>query len=67
MHQSGRVFTAPSMRLRPHSGTHSTPPIAASAVARKDSPEPAGAWSTRMNHWSTARKTIGVLERQQCG
>jgi hypothetical protein len=66
MHQSGRDSTAPRMRLRPQSGIQRTPSTAASAAWRKAAP-PAGAWSTATNHWSTARKTTGVLLRQQCG
>ena len=57
MHQSGRLSTAPRMRLRPFSGIHFTPSMAASASARKA--------STLMNHCFTARKTMGVFERQQ--
>jgi hypothetical protein len=59
MHQSGRVATAPRMRFFPDGGIQFTFSISSSACARNA--------STLMNHCFTARKTIGVLERQQCG
>src|ERR1035437_1044959 len=61
LHQSGRPLTAASMRFLPQSGTQFTRLISSSARSRNF------AWSISMNHWSIARKMIGVLLRQQWG
>ena len=66
MHQSGRDSTALRIRFSPESGTHCTGPMAAKALVRAEEPVAMGL-SRATNHWSTARKMIGVFERQQCG
>jgi len=69
IHQSGRASTVPWMRLRPHLGSHSTWSISSSALARRlrFSAEALLDSSMEMKNWSTARKMMGVLERQQWG
>ena len=57
--QSGRDSTVPEMRFSPQAGIQLTSSIAARAFARRS--------SMRMKNCSTARKMIGVFERQQCG
>ena len=56
------------MRSSPHGGIHCTVGRAASACSRSvPASPPRGAWSSAMNHCSVARKSVGFLQRQQCG
>ena len=65
--QSGRWAIMLVMRSSPQGGIHRTvgwrraPARAASRRAAR------GAWSSAMNHCSVARKSVGFLQRQQCG
>ena len=60
-HQSGRSETIASIRDFPQAGSQVTASIALSVFRRSS------AWSTAMNHWSVARKMVGLWQRQQCG